>query len=138
MFNVLPSSSVFGLRISNLQFKVRAPLLFQQSAEFSTSPVTCRRMGKRVREGPEWKRIKPSQGPWWKKDPIVMTAPLARTQHPVSAFSKIEDEVTFTIAEKSAKDAPDLEMDDPYAPAPSPCPSPAPSPSFSPSPSPSL
>ena len=121
MLYVLPSSSVVGLRMSSLQLTARAPVIFQQSAGVSSSPVTCRRMGKRVREGPEWKRVKLSQGPWYKRDPVVMTAPLARTQHPVSAFSKIEDELSSAIALQSAKDAPDLEMDDPYAPAPSTC-----------------
>merc|ERR1719323_2604622 len=86
----------------------------------STSSVQCRRMGKRVRHSPQWKIDKLSQGPWWKKDPIVMTSPLARTQHPTSAFTKIEEDLSASIAEQSIQDSP-VEMDDPYAPPPSRC-----------------
>lgn len=81
---------------------------------FSTSSVQCKRMGKRVRNVPEWKRLKLAEGPWWKKDPIVMRAPLARTEHPVSQFSKLEEDIQVSVAAQSALDLP-LDMSDPYA-----------------------
>ena len=87
---------------------------------FSTSSVYCKRMGRRVRNVPEWKRIKLSQGPWWQKDPIVMSAPLARTQHPSSQFSKLEEDIQMSVAEESAADLPQ-EMADPYAAPPQMC-----------------
>ena len=108
-----------GVRMTSLQMSVRSPIIIE-SANISTSSVACRRMGKRVRHSPQWKIDKLSQGPWWKKDPIVMTSPLARTQHPTSAFTKIEEDLSASIVEQSIKDFP-VEMDDPYAPPPSRC-----------------
>ena len=105
--------------MTSLQMTVRSPIVMS-CVSISTSSVQCRRMGKRVRSPPEWKTIKLSQGPWWKKDPIVMTAPLARTQHPTSAFSKLEEELSSSIAAQSVQDSP-VEMEDPYAPPPSRC-----------------
>jgi len=72
-------------------------------------------MGKRVRNVPEWKRLKLAEGPWWHKDPIVMTAPLARTQHPTSQFSKLEEDIQASVAAESAPDLPLQETEDPYA-----------------------
>ena len=86
----------------------------------STSPVHCKRMGKRVRNAPEWKRQKLAEGPWWRRDPIVMRAPLARTQHPTSQFSKLEDDIQHSVAAESAQDLPQ-EMSDPYAAPPPTC-----------------
>ena len=64
---------------------------------FSTSSVQYKRIGKRVRNAPEWKRLKLASGPWWRKDPIVMRAPLARTEHPRSRFSQLEEEIYTEI-----------------------------------------
>ena len=72
-------------------------------------------MGKRVRNVPEWKRLKISRGPWWHKDPIVTRAPLARTQHPSSQFSQLEEDIQASVAADSAPDLPVPEMEDPYA-----------------------
>ena len=106
-------------RMPGVQLSVRSPIIMT-SVSLSTSPVTCKRMGKRIRNAPEWKRIKLSKGPWWKTDQTVMTSPLARTQHPVSAFTKLEEDLNTTIAQQSVKDSP-VEMEDPYAPAPTRC-----------------
>ena len=98
-----------SIRISTF----RPPLSL--SNPLSTSSVYHKRMGKRVRNVPEWKRLKLSQGPWWRKDPIVMRAPLARTQHPSSQFSKLEEDIQASVAAESASDLPVQEMEDPYA-----------------------
>jgi len=89
----------------------RAPLLCK--AGLSTSVPLCKRMGKRVRNIPEWKREKMTKGPWWKTGQIVMKAPLARTQHPTSAFTSLEQEISETVSSLNASDLP-VEMDDPY------------------------
>ena len=107
------------IKMSCVNKSVSPPLIFQ-CAQISTTSVLDRRMGKRIRVAPEWKRINLSKGPWWKKDPIVMTSPLARTQHPESMFSKIEEDLSKAVAEKSEKDFP-VDIDDPYAPEPTRC-----------------
>eukprot|EP00092_Neocalanus_flemingeri_P000172 GFUD01000184.1.p1 GENE.GFUD01000184.1~~GFUD01000184.1.p1 ORF type:complete len:200 (-),score=54.78 GFUD01000184.1:84-683(-) len=86
----------------------------------STTPCLSGRMHKRVRNIPEWKREKMAKGPWWKKDPIVMSAPIARTQHPTSAFTAVEEEISSTVSSMSASDLPE-DITDPYAPPPSMC-----------------
>ena len=119
MFNLASSMQSGTARISAINMSVKAPILMS-SVQLSTTPVCDRRMGKRIRNGPEWKTAKLSKGPWWKSDPIVMTSPLARTQHPESAFSQIEEDLSKAVAAKSIKDSP-IEMSDPYAPEPTRC-----------------
>ena len=98
---------------------LRSPLLVC-GANFSTTSSLSGRMHKRVRNIPEWKREKMAKGPWWKKDPVVMTAPIARTQHPTSAFTAVEEEISSTVSSLSTPDLP-LDISDPYAPPPSMC-----------------
>ena len=122
MFTMLPSTTVTGLgfKTSSLQLTVRAPIIMKASANLSTTPAVCKRMGKRIRVTPEWKRIKLSRGPWYKRPDIVMTSPLARTQHPESPFSQLEADLSSSVAALSARDAP-VAMEDPYQPPPSLC-----------------
>ena len=95
------------------------PALFM-SAGFSTTACLEKRMGKRVRNIPEWKREKMAKGPWWKKPAIVMTAPIARTLHPTSAFVHLEEDISSTVSEMSTPDLPQ-DIPDPYAEPPSMC-----------------
>lgn len=90
-------------------------------ATLSTSAWMSKRMGKRVRSIPDWKRDKMEDGPWWKKPHIVMTSPLSRTEHPVSRFSDLESEVVERVATMSSSDLPEEDMEDPYCPAPDTC-----------------
>lgn len=89
-------------------------------AGISTTPCLSKRMGKRVSNVPEWKREKLAKGPWWKKDPIVMRTPLAKTEHPSSSFTHLEEEISATVAKLSAPDLPQ-DIEDPYASKPSMC-----------------
>jgi len=89
-------------------------------AGFASTPCLEKRMGKRVSHMPEWKRQQMSKGPWWKKPAIVMRAPIARTQHPTSAFAELEEEISSTVSDLSSPDLPQ-DIADPYAAPPSMC-----------------
>merc|ERR1740128_237909 len=43
-----------------------------------------------------------------------MKSPLARTEHPTSAFSSLEEDISETVSSLNAPDLP-VEMEDPYA-----------------------
>jgi len=66
-----------------------------------------------VRNQPEWKRAKFQAGPWWKQPAVVMTSPLARTQHPEDQFASSEQELSSAVAAASSEDLP-MDMEDPY------------------------
>ena len=54
MFNLASSMQSGTARISAINMSVKAPILMS-SVQLSTTPVCDRRMGKRIRNGPEWK-----------------------------------------------------------------------------------
>jgi hypothetical protein len=86
----------------------------------ATSAALHKRIGKRVRDVPEWRRKKNAAGPWWREPTIVMKSPLARTQHPEDRFAAAEVELSAAVAAAASDDLP-LDMPDPYCPTPSTC-----------------
>ena len=83
--------------------------------ELHTSPVLGKRIGKRVRQVPEWRQANQSKGPWWRTPPVVPRAPLARTPHPASRFAAAEAELAAAVVRASASDLPlDSSAADPY------------------------
>jgi len=80
---------------------------------FSSSCPLWRRMGKRERTTPEWKRAKFEKGPWWKKPDIIMTAPLSKTLHPENQFKQMENKFVADVYAAGQDDLP-LQMEDPY------------------------
>ena len=120
-----------------LQARAQAlPLLFTPSHQLSTSPslhlstsptlhlsTTAplpRRIGKRMRSTPEFKKKAMESGPWWRAPPVVLSSPLARTQHPADRWEGVEEEVQEQVLRASAPDLP-VAMEDPFVPPPATC-----------------
>lgn len=87
---------------------------------FCVSATHQRRIGKRVRNVPEFKRKAMEKGPWWKQPAVVMTSPLARTIHPEDKWGEVESELELAVKAASEPDMP-VSMEDPYCPEPSTC-----------------
>merc|ERR1712013_959575 len=97
---LLPNSStaIFLLTPSQPTVAVTSP--------FCVSATNQKRIGKRVRDIPEFKRKAMAKGPWWKQPPVVMTSPLSRTTHPEDRWEEVENELEHAVKAASEADMP--------------------------------